>query len=220
MANEQQQRPQNPPASNGDLLRRFLESVRQSTATISNQILGVSPSGPQQLIIAAAAESFAANTELLVQYVETRVATLSPIQRADVDQFLKYSDAVNIANRGAQVTSQVLSAVGQDPGGQIPLGFLDWLQHNRQLIKKIIQRILHLLAITLPPFILELVEILDELVDLLISLFGGLFGLRISQIADDLSAATIRFINQRTQLALWEAAVAVRARELSRDEPS
>ena len=174
---------------------------------ISALSVTAAPLGNQRLVVESTGQSFVSQTRKLTDYVRRIAAPLTPAQRRVLDEFLRVQDGDAIANRAVEVSTKVLANPG---GGAVTLGFFSWLQENLQTLKKIIRAIIHLLGeifdFTPPTWINDLINILDEIFNFVLSLLGGALGLRMSQIADELSKREVSFLKEMTQLAAWHAA--------------
>lgn len=207
MANEKPPQPsQGLPGQSDDLLSAFLASVRDFTKTITVDILAAVPTGSDRVIMASSAQTFTENWDNMLDSVAAAAARLTPAQHGGINAFLHAQNANAIPQRTASVAASVLASSGGE-GGQVTLGFFDWLQHNHQLVKKIILAILKAVFGTLPDWVTSITEILDEILDLILSLLGGALGFPVHQVASNLSEGNRRYMGEMTELAKWQAAL-------------
>src|SRR5262249_22049208 len=181
MARRTQRRTQGPAGrGDGDALSSFLASVDRFVETVSAQALAAAGTGDQQLIIRSTGESLVAQTRRLTDYVREVAAGTSPVQRRELDQFLRVQDGDALVERALAVSEQVLSG----KAGPVTPGFFSWLDEHIHTLKKIILEILWLIFHGhIPLWILIILLIIDELINLLKTLTGGVFGLRMSEVA-------------------------------------
>lgn len=186
-------------AANGstDRLSSFLACVDKYVATISAQATAVAPEGEQRLVIQATGESAVAQTKKLTDYFRTSAAGLAPAQRHDLDEFLQVQDGEAAVDRALQVSAKIL-APGAAPAS---MSFLDFLDEILHFLKKILKELFP----NLPKWLETILIIIDELMNLLKTLLGGLFGLRMSQVADELSRGEVNFLREMTALAELKA---------------
>jgi hypothetical protein len=179
--------------------------VDQFAETISTQAKTAAPEGEQQITIQATGESFVAQTRKLTDYVRELAGRISPTQRHELDQFLRVQDGEALATRAMRASEKVISP----GGGQVTMGFFDFLQEHMHALKKILRGIIQILFdlfdAPIPKWIDSLLLIIDEILDLLLSLVGGIFGHRISQVADDLSRREVNFLGELAALAALHA---------------
>lgn len=204
MARRTQRRTQGPAGrGNGDALSSFLASVDRFVETVSAQALAAAGTGDQQLIIRSTGESLVAQTRRLTDYVREVAAGTSPVQRRELDQFLRVQDGDALVERALAVSEQVLSG----KAGPVTPGFFSWLDEHIHTLKKIILEILWLIFHGhIPLWILIILLIIDELINLLKTLTGGVFGLRMSEVADEASRAEVNFLREITALAALRGA--------------
>jgi hypothetical protein len=180
-----------------DPLSSFLACMDKYVATISAQAAAVAPEGEQRLIIQATGESIVAQTLKLTNFCRTSAAGLAPAQRHELDQFLRVQDGEAAVERALQVSAKIL-APGAPPAS---MGFLNFIDEILRFLKKILQELFP----DLPQWILTILLIIEELMNLLKTLLGGLFGLRMSQVADELSRGEVNFLREMTALAELKA---------------
>lgn len=185
-----------PDKGDRDLLNSFLASVDTFTETISAQILAVAAKGEDRLVIESAGESFVAQTRKLTNYIREVAPGIAPLQRRELEQFLRVQDGEALVDRTLRVATQALSA----GGGAVTMGFLSWLNEIMQTLKKIIQEILDLFGIA-PDWLSTIFVIIDELLNLLKTLLGGAAGLKMSEVADQASREERNFLGEMTKLA-------------------
>ncbi len=198
------------PANNGgtDRVSGFLASVDRYVETFSAQVIAVAPEGEPRLVIQATGESLVAQTRKLTNYFRESAARYTPAQRHDLEQLLQVQDAEAAVDRALQVSAKILSP----GGGPVTMGFLDWIDEIMHWIKKILGEFFEL-----PQWIWAILVAIDELLNLLKSLLGGLFGLRMSQVADELSRGEVNFLREMTALAELKA---VYSKRRTNDEES
>jgi hypothetical protein len=203
-------RRKNAPPKNGspDRVSTFLASVDRYVETFSAQVIKVAPEGEPRLVIQATGESLVAQTRKLTNYFRESATRYTPAQRHDLDQFLQVQDAEAAVDRALQVSAKILAP----GGGPVTMGFLDWIDEILHWIKKILEEFPDL-----PQWILTILLAIDELFNLLKTLLGGLFGLRMSQVADELSRGEVNFLREMTALAELKA---VYAKRRTNDEES
>jgi hypothetical protein len=208
-------RRKSPPANNGgtDPLSSFLASVDRYVETFSAQAIAVAPEGEQRLIIQATGESIVAQTRKLTNYVRECAVGIAPAQRRELEQFLRVQDGDALVSRALQVSAKILSP----SGGPVTMNFLGFLDEVLWTLKKIIYEILYLISPDLANLFWTIAVIIDELFNLLKSLLGGLFGLRMSQVADELSRGEVNFLREMTALAELKA---VSTKRRTNDEES
>ena len=185
------------PANNGgtDRVSSFLASVDRYVETFSAQVIAVAPEGEPRLVIQATGESLVAQTRKMTNYFRESATRYTPAQRHDLDQFLQVQDAEAAVDRTLQVSAKILAP----GGGPVTMGFLDWIDEIMHWIKKILSDFPDI-----PQWIITIFLAIDELLILLKSLLGGLFGLRMSQVADELSRGEVNFLREMTALAEWK----------------
>jgi hypothetical protein len=185
-----------PGKGKSDPLAAFLASVDTFTETISVQILAVAGEAEERLVIESTGESFVAQTRRLTNYIREVAPGIAPMQRRELEQFLRVQDGEALVDRALRVTAQKLSA----GGGAVTMGFLSWLNEIVQTLKKIIQEILDLFGIR-PDWLQTIFVIIDELFNLLKTLLGGRIGLKMSEVADQASREEVNFLHEMTALA-------------------
>jgi hypothetical protein len=191
-----------PHKGNVDALSSFLASVDRFTETISAQAAAVAPAGEQRIVIQSTGESFVAQTRKLTDYVREAAAEITPGQRQELDQFLRVQDGDALVNRAVQVSAKMLSP----GGGPVTMSFLSWLDEIMNTLKKILSAIVDLIfGGNMPDWINTILVIIDELLNLLKTLLGGVFGLRMSQVADELSREEVNFLHEMSALAQLQA---------------
>jgi hypothetical protein len=203
MAKRTQRRTQGPSGrSNADALSSFLASVDRFVETVSAQGLAAAPAGEQQLIIRSTGESLVAQTRKLTDFIRESAGGISAAQRRELDQFLRIQDGEAMVERALPVSGQVLSG----GAGPVTLGFFSWLDENIHTLKKIIEEILILIFGDVPSWWEIISLIIDELINLLKTLLGGVFGLRMSEVADEGSRAEVNFLREMAAVAALRAA--------------
>jgi hypothetical protein len=203
-----------PSKGNGDPLSSFLASVDRFTETINTQAVAAAGKGEEQLVIQSTGESFVAQTRRLTDYIREVAPGIAPVQRRELDQFLRVQDGDALVERSLRVTAQTLSA----GGGAVTMGFLSWLNEIMQTLKKIIRKIFDIFFGGIPKWLHAILEIIDELLNLLKTLLGGRFGLKMSEVADQASREEVNFLREMT--ALTELEAAQRSRRTADDESS
>jgi hypothetical protein len=196
--------------SERDGLSCFLDSVDRFVQTISGQILEAVGPGEDRLVIESTGESFVAQTKKLTTYVRETAPGISPMQRRDLDQFLRVQDGEALVDRALKISEQTLSG----GGSAVSKGFLSWINEIMHALKKIIRMIFDLFG-GMPKWLDTLFLIIDEFLNLLKSLFGERMGLNASEIADQASREEVNFIREMTALAELQA---VRNRRRAGDE--
>jgi hypothetical protein len=196
-----------------DPLSSFLASVDTFTETISTQILAVVGKGEDRLVIESTGESFVAQTRKLTNYIREVAPGIAPMQRRELEQFLRVQDGEALVDRALRVTAQTLSA----GGGAVTMGFLSWLNEIMLTLKKIIQEILDLLGIA-PDWLSTIFVIIDELLNLLKTLLGGRVGLKMSEVADQASNEEGNWLREMKGLA--ELRATRKSRRAADDEGS
>lgn len=169
-----------------DLIPRFAQGMR---------VLSTEPA--DHVVIAAFEAPLVAQVGSLRDYLLSLAAEAPAPVLAEVDLLLGRTAAIQLT-QGARLVADNLST----PTTKV--AFRDLFE----IIKKIIERILKLIGITLPDWILAFLEILDELVDLLASL--GFF--RLTHTMNQRHRDTMANL---AQLAYLEKAVAARERDES-----
>ena len=200
-----------PTRSRADPLTSFLASVDRFTETIGAQAVAVTNDEEQRLLIQSTAESFVAQTRKLTDFVREAAVGIGPGQRRELDQFLRVQDGDAFVARTLQVTTRVLS-----PGRtSLRMSFLSWLDEVIYTIKKIIREIVQLIFGEVPKWLETILLIIDELLKLLKSLLAEVFGLRMSEVADEGSRSEVNFLRELTALAELQA---VRATSRTTDD--
>jgi hypothetical protein len=189
-----------PDKSNGDPLSSFLASVDRFTETISAQILAVVGEGEDRLVIESTGESMVAQTRKLTNHIREVAPGITPIQRRDLDQFLRIQDGEALVDRALRVSEQTLSG----GGGAVTMGFLSWIDEIMFTLKKIIHMIFDLFG-GMPKWLDTILLIIDELLKLLKSLLGGQVGLKMSEVAEQGSQDEVHFLQEITALAELQA---------------
>lgn len=204
MAKRTQRRTQGPAGrSDGDALGSFLASVDRFVETVSGQAVAVAAAGEQQLIIRSTGESLVAQTRRLTDYVREVAGGISPLQRRELDQFLRVQDGDALLERAAAVSEQVLSG----KTGPVTLGYFTWLDEVIFTWKKIILEILFIIFHGhIPLWVFIILLIIDELINLLKTLVGGALGMRMAEVADEASRAEVNFLREMTALAALRGA--------------
>src|SRR5437762_14363196 len=137
MANEQQ-----PKSKQGDLLSSFLGSVDGFMEKLSAQAAAAAPEGNERIIIQSTGDAIISQTKKLTNYIRQIVAPLTPVQRRELDAFMRIQDGDAMANRAIEISAKVLAS----PGNGLTMNFLSWLQENVHTLKKIILATLALLG--------------------------------------------------------------------------
>lgn len=196
-----------------DLLEGFLHAFENFVGQTSAQAVQVAAKGDQQILIQAAGDSLAGQTNKVTKFVRETAGRLSAAQRVELNRFLQVQDGTTSAHRGVAVAEKVLKAgiLGK---------LLHWLAQHLKELKKILSEILHfildLLHIPYPDWLDRLLQILDELFDLLLSLLGEVFGIDFGRTARQLSEQEVAFLHE---WAAFEAVRVVRAgRGVSQDD--
>ncbi len=199
------------PANNGgtDRLSTFLASVDRYVETFSAQAIAVAPEGEPRLVMQATGESLVAQTRKLTNYFRETATQLAPAERHELEQFLQVQDAEAAIDRTLQLSAKILAP----GGGPVTMGFLNLIDEVMKFIKKVLKDLFP----DLPGWLQTILLIIDELLQLLKSLLGGLFGLRVSQVAEELSRGEIAFLGE---LAALDKLKAVRAKRRTNDEES
>ena len=197
------------PANNGgtDRLSTFLASVDRYVETFSAQAIAVAPEGEPRLVMQATGESLVAQTRKLTNYFRETATQLAPAERHELEQFLQVQDAEAAIDRTLQLSAKILAP----GGGPVTMGFLNLIDEVMKFIKKVLKDLFP----DLPGWLQTILLIIDELLQLLKSLLGGLFGLRVSQVAEELSRGEIAFLGE---LAALDKLKAVRAKRRTNDE--
>lgn len=208
MAKRTQRRTQGPAGKgNGDALNSFLASVDRFVESANRHAQAAAGTGEQQLIIRSTGESLVGQTRKLTEYIREAATGISAAQRRELDQFLRVQDGDALVERAVAVMEEVLSG----DTGTITLGYLRWLDEVLFTLKKIIYEILLIIYHGhIPLWIWIILLIIDERFILLKILIGGVFGLRMSEIADEASRAEVNFLRELAALA------ALRSTQLSR----
>ena len=186
------------PANNGgsDRVSSFLASVDRYVETFSAQVIAVAPEGEPRLVIQATCESLVAQTRKLTNYFRESATRYTPAQRHDLEQLLQVQDVEAAVDRTLQVSAKILAP----GGGPVTIGFLNLIDEIMYWIKKILGDFPDLL-----PWLQTILVAIDELLNLLKTLLSGLFGLRMSQVADELSRGEVNFLREMTALAELKA---------------
>ena len=190
-----------PDKDNSDPLSSFLASVDRFTETISAQIVAVAGEGEERLIIQSTGESFVAQTRRLTNYIRVVAPGISPIQRRELEQFLRVQDGDALVDRALRISAQKLSA----GGGAVTMGFLSWLNEIMATLKKILQEIFDLFG-GMPAWLWTIFIIIDELLNLLKTLLGGRFGLKMGEVADQASKEEVNLLHEMKAHAELRAA--------------
>jgi hypothetical protein len=169
--------------------------------TISAQALAAAGDGEDRLVIQSTGESFAIQSRKLTDYFREAATRIAPVQRRDLDQFLRVQDGEALVERALRVTEQTLSG----GGGAVTQGFLSWLNEIMHTLKKIAEEIGDIFG-GLPHWLEVIFLIIDELLNLLKTLIGGRFGLKMSEVADHASREEVNFLRELTALAELRAA--------------
>jgi hypothetical protein len=199
------------PAKNGgtDRLSTFLASVDRYVETFSAQAIAVASEGEARLVMQATGESLVAQTRKLTNYFRETAPRLAPAERDELEQFLQVQDAEAAVDRTLQVSAQILAP----GGGPLTMNFLNLIDEIMQFIKKILLKLFP----DPPGWLQTILLIIDELLNLLKTQLGGLFGLRMSQVADELSRGEVNFLHELKALAELEA---VSTKRRTNDEDS
>jgi len=190
-----------------DSLSSFLASVDKFTQGFAAHAIVVAGQGEEHLVIQATGQSFVAQTRRLTDYIREAAAQLAPVQRHELNMFLRVQDGEALVSRALEVSGKVL-APGAAP---VTMGFLSWIDEVMYTLKKIIDEIWQLIFHTNPPdWIITIELIIDELLKFLKTLLGVRFGLRASQLADEFSRGEVNFLREMAALAALRAARAPR----------
>jgi hypothetical protein len=201
------------PANNGstDRVSTFLASVDRYVETFSAQAIAVAPEGEPRLVMQATGESLVAQTRKLTNYFRQSATRHTPAQRHDLEQLLQVQDAEAAVDRVLQVSAKILSP----GGGPVTMSFLDLIDEIMHWIKKLLGEFFEFIHI--PPWLWAIFVAIDELLNTLKTHLAALFGLRMSQVADELSRGEVNFLREMTALAELKA---VHARRRTNDEES
>jgi hypothetical protein len=197
-----------------DMLESFLGSFENFVSQIGAEAIHAAAKGEQRVLIEATGDSLVGQTNKLTAFVRETAGRLSPVQRGELNRFLRVQDGVAFATRGVAVSRQVLRS-------GVLGSVLHWISQHLKELKKILSEILHfifdLLHISYPDWLDKLLQILDEFLDLLLSLLGDVFGIDIGRTARQLSEQEVDFLHE---WAAFEAVRVVRAgrRPANQDE--
>ena len=188
-----------------DLLGSFLGAFENFVSQVGAEAVTAAGKGEQRILIKSTTESLVGQTVKLTAFVRETAERLSPVQRGELDRFLRVQDGVAIANRGVEVSRQVLRS-------GILGNVIHWIAQHLKELKKILSEILHflfdLLHISYPDWLDKLLQILDQFLDLILSLLGDVFGIDLGRTARQLSEQEVGFLHE---WAAFEAIRVVRA---------
>lgn len=190
-----------PDKDDSDPLSSFLASVDRFTETISAQILAAAGEGEDRLVIQSTGESFVAQTRRLTNYIREVAPGIAPIQRRELEQFLRVQDGDALVDRALRISAQTLSA----GSGAVTMGFLSWLNEIMATLKKILQEIFDLFG-GMPAWLWTILTIIDELLNLLKTLLGGRVGLKMSEVANQASQEEVNLLKEMKAHAELRAA--------------
>ncbi|BAP56318.1 hypothetical protein THII_2021 [Thioploca ingrica] len=188
--------------SEQNLLESFLLSVENFVGQISEESVKAAPQEEQQVLIRSTGESLVGQTGKLTVFIRETAGRLSVAQRVELDRFLQVQDGEAFANRGVEVTKQLL--------GKGLLGnLIHWISQHLKELKKLMGEILHiilnLLHIPYPDWLDKILQFLDQSFDLLLSLLSDVFGIDLRLAARQLSEQEVNFLRE------WAAFETVRA---------
>jgi hypothetical protein len=127
--------------------------------------------------------------------VRATYASTNPAARRDADKLLSIQQGALLARIGEETAK---AALAKGPGG----GFFAWVSQHLEELKKLIKFIVKALHGGIePPWIDEILRLIDELWDLISSLLGGVFGLNRREIGDEISARAVNTMNELAALA-------------------
>jgi hypothetical protein len=185
-----------------------LLSVENFVGQISEESVRAAPQGEQQVLIRATGESLVGQTGKLTLFIRRKAGRLSAAQRSQLDEFLEVQDGETFANRGVEISKQLLSR-------GIIGNLVHWISQHLKELKKILTEILHfifdLLHIPYPAWIDKIALIIDEFSDLLLSLLSDVFGIDFRLAARQLSEQEVNFLRE------WAAFETLRAVRASRN---
>ncbi len=191
--------------SEPNLLESFLLSVENFVGQISAEAVQAAPQGEQQILIQSTGESLVGQTSKLTVFIRETAGRLSTAQRVELDKFLQVQDGEAYANRGVEVTKQLL-------GKGVIGNLVHWIGQHLKELKKILRAILHflfdLLHIPYPDWLDSIIQIMDEFLDLLLSLLADVFGIEFRVAARHLSEQEVNFLRE---MAAFESVRAARA---------
>lgn len=192
------------PTGGEDLLATFLASFENFLDQIGMQATQAAKA-EQQVLIQSTAESLSGQAVKLTAFIRETAGRLSPVQRVELDRFLKVQDGVAFATRGVAVSAQLMAS------GVIG-NLIHWISQHLKELKKVLSEILHIifdfLHIPYPDWLDKILQLLDQFLDLLLSLLGDVFGIDFGRTARQLSDQEVNFLHQ---WAAFEAVRVVRA---------
>jgi hypothetical protein len=197
------------PPNERDLLESFLSSVERFATEISAECTKAAPEGEQRTLIEGAGRSFVDQTNNLLKFVRETASRLTAAQRGEMDKFLQVQSGVALANRGVEVTKQLLAR-------GVLGNLVHWIAKHLEELKKILSEILHflfkLLHIPYPDWLDRILQIIDECFHLVLGLLADVFGIDLRLTARQLSEGEVDLLHK---WAAFESVRAVRAgREL------
>jgi hypothetical protein len=169
-----------------DLLRTFLQGFEEVTDAYGRSIQARVAEGPTRALAEHFTQVLATQANRLTAYVLQSYDDAGPAKRSEVDQLLTRQAAVELTRGVASIASAATSAPALKGIGDII-----------QLIKKIIKFILKLFG-NVPPWLNDLLELIDEIVGSL----GGLFGFRLQR---DINQTEIDYLKSMYHLAKLNA---------------
>ncbi|MEY2502286.1 MAG: hypothetical protein QOI07_2620 [Verrucomicrobiota bacterium] len=184
-----------------DALTCFLASVDRFTETITEQIFAVVGDADDRLVIESTGQSFVAQTRKLTNHMREVAPAITPMQRRELDQFLRIQDGDALVERALLVSEQTLA---KGPAA-VTTGFLSWINEVMHTLKKIVGMIFDLFG-GMPKWLDTIFLIIDELLNLLKSLFGKRVGLNAREVAEQASQEEICFIQELKALAELQSA--------------
>lgn len=193
--------------SEPSLLESLLLSVESFVSQVGAECVQAAPAGEQQVLIQSTGESLIGQTNKLTAFIREIAGRLSAAQRVELDRFLQVQDGVAYANRGVEVTRQLLAK-------GILGNLVHWISQHLKELKKVLSEILHLildlLHIPYPDWLDKILQIMDQFLDLLLSLLSDVFGIDFGRTARQLSEQEVNFLRE------WAAFESIRAARASR----
>lgn len=181
---------------------------------VTQAICQASPDGEARILAENTSSTLLSQMKKVHGYILESHEKLSSTQKDTFQTFLRVQDGLVMAQQGIETAKKVFKA------GGFGKRFLKWLSKWFEEIKKIIQAIVdficQIFGWTSPPWLPDLLVLLDEIINLLLSIFGESLGLDARALEKELSAMEVDYLNELA--ALQRLKQARRPRFLNDDE--
>lgn len=178
------------------LLQDFLQNIERIPADLTEAALNAATDEDEKTIIRAFQPTLSDQFTQLSMHLNEAAAKAAPHQRDEAEKYLRMSSGVSLATNLKSAFPSIGSIIGK-------LGIDGIIKE----IKKIITKLLELLHITLPGWVLDLVNLIDEIL-------ANILGAGSTKTRTALSIAEQNYLGELTHLARLKKAT----RDLRMDE--